>query len=211
MELIRTKSAEEIEATSDILREAGVPFRVGGTGAGFDASEIGRSDFPADIFVTVSDTDFDRAREALEKVYMESELPEDHFLNFASDSEICEMLSLPSEWAAFDIAHARKLAVQRNIDQTVIATRSAQRVADLSGGRIVPRTQWVYGWASACFGGVIGIAMGYAIAYMKDKTPDGEFYRYDQASRKIGFRLMIFSLFMLAATRLAYVIYMDLR
>lgn len=207
IELLRSKSADEISAVSHLLTEASVPHRVSDTKAGFDITEIGRGDDPSDILITVEHSDYENARQVMEQSYSESDLPEDHFLHSASDHELLEILSCSAEWSAFDVAHARKIACQRKLDTSTLAAKKEERIDILRQGKPAPRYLLYLGWGTAFLGGVISIGIGYSLAYLKETTPEGEFPAYDESSRKIGRKMMFFGLFMLVAVRLLWVLY----
>ena len=211
IELLRSKSQEEVYATSQILTEAGVPHKVTSNSAGFDITSIGRTDFPSDIILTVAHSDYNHARDVMENVYSETTLPEGHFLISASNEDILDILSSPAEWSAFDVAHAKRIGKERGIDTNDIKSKTKERVIRLHNGKSPSHWLLILGWVTACLGGVIGIGIGYSLAYMKDNSPEGEFYTYDEQSRKIGRRMMYFSLFMLVATRLLWILYSDAR
>lgn len=191
-ELVRTKSSDELAAVVETLTTAGVPHRVSSTRAGFDIAEVGRGDYPADMMVMVSRTNLQAARSALEGSFSETELPADHFLHTAPDEEILEILSAPADWDPFVVVHARRLAVERDIKPAEITVKSAEQIQALEAGR--PAAQWhlVLGWVSVALGGIIGMGIGYSLAYMKEVHAEGEFYTYDARTRELG-RWMMWS------------------
>jgi hypothetical protein len=207
LEILRTSNAEEVELAGEVLTTAGIGHTVSSSRAGFDYSAIGRSDVPPDLILTVAREDYTTVSAALEQAFSASELPDDHFLRTASDDEVLAILASPGEWSPFDVAHARKLASQRNLDPAILTVRQAERREALERGKSAPHWLLILGWASAFLGGVIGIGIGYSLANMREKTPDGDFYTYDEVSRRIGRRLLFFSLFMLVAVRLLWVLY----
>ncbi|MCW3109501.1 MAG: hypothetical protein JWQ09_4007 [Segetibacter sp.] len=55
---------------------------------------------------------------------------------------------------------------------------------------------WIYvGYASAIFGGLFGIIIGWTLAYFKKTLPDGQrVYVYREEERKHGNRMLIISI-----------------
>ena len=192
---------------AEILTTAGIPHQASGTQAGFDIASIGRADVPADILITVESQDYSKARHALEEALAESELPEGHFLCSASNDDILDMLASPGEWSSFDIAQAQKLARQRNLSLEHLHQKQSEHVAAAMRGKPAPTWLLVLGWSASLLGGVIGIGIGYSLAYMKEQTPEGGHFTYDEPSRKAGRYMLGFSLFMLVAVRLWWVTY----
>ncbi|MBB5037964.1 hypothetical protein [Prosthecobacter dejongeii] len=200
-ELVRTKSGDELAAVVETLTTAGVPHRVSSSQAAFDITEVGRGDYPADMMVMVSRADLHAARLALEGSFAETELPADHFLHTASDEEILEILSVPADWDPFVVVHARRLAADRDIKPAEITVKSAEQIQALEMGRPAARWHLVLGWFSVLLGGIVGMGIGYSLAYMKESHAEGEFYTYDLRTREIGRWMMWSGVVMLVVWR----------
>lgn len=185
-ELVRTKSVDELAAVVETLNLAGVKHRVSSTKAGFDISEVGRGDYPADMMVMVEREDVKAARAALEGSFTETPLPEDHFLHSSPDEEILEILAAPNEWDPFVVVHARRIARERDLKLVVEEAKSAEYLQALAKGKPAERWHVILGWISVVLGGVVGMWIGFSLAYDKDSHEEGDFYSYDAPTREMG-------------------------
>ncbi len=189
VEFFRSKDPDALKHVVTVLDEAGIAHQVITEEGGFDFTSIGSGeDFEA--FITIRTTDHDDARDALEADSLNSDLPADHHLLHSSDDELMEVITHASEWSAFDVAHARRLLSERGVDSTKLEEERAQRVALLKKGNPAPKVLILLGWIFSLLGGAIGIAIAWFLSQTKDKTPDGEYYRYDQASRQTGEKMV---------------------
>lgn len=222
-ELLRSTSQEEVSSTAELLAAAGVPHKVSASRTGVEFTEIGRGATPREYFITVHEGDYQQAREALESVYAKTKLPPGHFLLSATDEDVLEVLGSPSEWSPFDVAHARIIARERGIKETEIQAVHEVRLAGPRHGRKAPRTLIIYGYVSALLGGlnpigVLGVLGGVSAFYAglalltsKERTPDGEFYRYDEASRLAGRRILVLLVIMFVMTQFVLAAYFATR
>ena len=185
IELSRSRNGDTIQDIKEILNEAKIPCRVGSTATNFDITEIGMRRDP-ELIISVRRLDFSAAREAMEEEYLKIELPSDHYLLSSSDEEIAEILGQSTEWGPFDVAHARKLAEERGIDPIEIQKKKDERMDKLRQGKPVSRVLILLGWLFSVLGGIVGIGIAWSICYMKEKTPEGDFYTYDERSRELG-------------------------
>lgn len=199
-EVMRSGSMEEIRTASEVLDVNGILYQVSNVGAVFDVTTIGSQPLN-DYFIKVADSDLESARSALENHYTAKDLPRDHFLRTATDEDIVEILASPLDWDAFTVAHARRSAATRGINPDVIKGKTDERIIekrkDIKVGKAAPTWLLVFGWGCALLGGLIGIGIGYSLSYMKEETPEGRFYTYDESSRRRGGQLLIFSVVML--------------
>lgn len=222
-ELLRSTSQEEVASTAELLSAASVPHKVSSSRAGAEITEIGRGAAPREYFITVPEGSFQQAREVLESAYAGTKIPEGHFLHTATDEDLIEVLSSPSEWSAFDVAHARRLARERGIADTVIEAGREVQLAAPAHGRKAPWTLITYGYVSALlsgvnligplglFGLVSALLVGLALVNYKERTPDGEFYRYDEASRRAGIRILVLMVIMFCMTQFVLAAYLGSR
>lgn len=185
-ELLRSTSATEIQAARDVLKLAGIACRIAGTKAGFDIMEIGRDGGPSDHLLLVAAGDLKQASEAMEASFANTPLPEGHFLATATDEEVLEVLAAPEDWSFFDLAYARRLARERQINAADVAGKRTAHVAELKEGRPAPAMLVRLGWILALTGSGLGILIGVALVISTEKTPHGEFPKYDRASRESG-------------------------
>ena len=185
IELSRCRDGDTVAEIKSVLEAARVPYRIGSTATNFDITTIGSGSDP-EVIISVRRDDFPAARAAMEVEFLKVDLPSDHYLLTFSDEELAEILGKPSEWSPFDVAHARKLAEAREIDPEDIKRQSEERVERLRRGKPASGTLLFFGWLFTVLGGLIGIGIAWSICSMKEKTPEGEFFTYDERSREIG-------------------------
>ena len=185
IEFFRSQDPGALKHVISVLDDAGIAHQVITEEGGFDISSVGSGeDFEA--FITIRTSDHSAARKGLEADSLESELPADHHLLSSSDDELIEVVTHASEWSAFDVAHARRLLTERGVDLTKLEEERDQRIARLKKGKPAPKALILFGWVFSILGGLIGLAIAWSLSNTKDKTPDGEFHRYDETSRKTG-------------------------
>ena len=103
------------------------------------------------------------------------------------------------------MAHARRLIGERAIDLKKVEDKRAEHLRQLRQGRPASKQLILLGWVFSVLGGLIGLGIGWSLAYMKEKTPDGEFFTYDEESRVIGKNML-----RLAATVIAIAVLLRL-
>jgi hypothetical protein len=126
------------------------------------------------------------ARAAIESTYLNSKLPENHYLLTSTDEELVEIVAQSSKWSAFDVAHARRLISERGIDLKKVEDKRAEHLRQLRQGQPASKKLIVVGWLFSILGGLVGIGIAWSLSYMKEKTPHGEFFTYDEKSREVG-------------------------
>lgn len=204
IELNRCRDAESVSETTEPLDVAKILYRVGSTAVNFDLSKIGTGDDP-EVIISVRREDYAAARAVLEEEYSKFDLPDGHYLLSSSDEELAEILAKSSEWNAFDVAHARRLAVERDIDSESIEKKKEERIQKLKEGKPASKklllTGWIFsfttllGWVGGLLwlSGLIGIGVAWSLCYMKEKTPDGDYYTYDFKTREFGKPMLFLS------------------
>ena len=185
IELLRCHEGESLANLKRVLDEAGIPYRLASTAPVFDIASIG-SGHEAQVIVSVERGDFRRARAALESDALSTDLPADHHLRGFETFELEEILAKESEWSPFDVAHARRLLTERGIASQAVAKRKEAWLEEMRKGKPAPVWLLLLGWASALMGGVIGLAIGLSLCYMKENTPDGVFPTYNAGARENG-------------------------
>ncbi len=183
VELSRCRDAENVSETTDILDSKNIPYKVGSTASNFDITTIGSGSNP-EVIISVRRADYAAARSAMEEEYLSIGLPDDHYLLTSSDDELADILGKPEEWNSFDVAHARKIASDRGIDEALIHLKKSQRIEQLQRGKRASNELVFFGWLFSLFGGVIGVGIAWSICFMKEKAPEGEFFSYDEESRE---------------------------
>ena len=125
-----------------------------------------------------------------EREYLKKDLPTDHYLLTSTDDELVEILARPSNWCGYDVAHARRLVVQRGIALEKVEEKKAEHVHQLRRGQRASKKLIIFGWIFSVVGGVIGLGIAWSLISMKEKTPHGEFFTYDEESRVIGRKML---------------------
>jgi hypothetical protein len=201
LELSRCRDGESVEDTKSVLDAAGIAYRLASTAPCFDLSSIGTGSDP-EVIISVRSVDYEAARTAMEEDFLKVDLPDDHYLLTSSDHELAEILGKPSEWSPFDVAHARRLALERGVDLEQIESQKRHRLEKLKRGKPASRKLLLAGWIFSALGGFFGVGIAWSICYMKEKTPEGEFYTYDARSRDIGKGMLFFSILVLCLAAL---------
>ena len=199
-ELQKFRESSEAKEVANLLEQAGVNFTVSNTSRAFDVSQIGGlggDSSDEGILIAVRESDFESARSILEASYLSTPIPDDHYLITASNEDLAEILATPDEWSPFDVVHARSMMSKRGIDLELIEEKKQKRIEALKSGK--PASNWLIwgGWAGALTGGLIGVGIAWSLTSMKEKTPEGEFYTYDDRSREIGKKMMSVSIVVL--------------
>jgi len=189
VELQRCNDAERLERITRILDSAGIAYRRSALPEMFDLGKIGAGE-NAQVIINVSRKDYAMARAAMEGEDLKTELPANHYLLTSTDDELVEIVAHASEWSAFDVAHARRLISQRGVDLKKVEDKKAERLRQLRQGQRASKKLIFFGWVFSVLGGLIGLGIGWSLAHMKDKTPEGEFFTYDEESRIIGKRML---------------------
>jgi hypothetical protein len=190
VELQRCRDPESLAQITRILDAAGIAYQRSSLPPMFELSKIGAGNDDAEVILSVPRNLYAAARAAMESEYLKISLPENHYLLTSTDDELAEIVGQSSEWSAFDVAHARRLISERGIDLKKVEDKAAEHLNQLRRGR--PASKWLifFGWLSSVLGGVIGLGIAWSLCHMKEKTPHGEFYTYDEKSRAIGKKML---------------------
>ncbi len=182
IELTRCYDPESVVEVQGILQQEAIAFQLGSTDATFDSTHIGSGGDPVVIF-SVAASDYSLAREALESYSLKTDLPPNHHLQEASGDEIVDILANSRDWSPFDVAHARRIAGERGIDLQLVRRGQEESRASVENGKAASKTLVFFGWLFSLGGGVIGIGIAWSICFMKEKTPEGDYFTYDKQSR----------------------------
>jgi hypothetical protein len=189
VELFRSQDPGAVQQVLDVLDHAGITYHLIGGEGGFDFASIG-SEEPEERIINIEVSDLEAARAVLEEDSLKVDLPKDHYLLQSSEEELIEIVTHSSEWSPFDVAHARNLLEKNGVNTAELAEQQAVRIAGLKLGKPASKGLVFFGWLFAVLGGVIGIVIGYSLSKTKDKSADGEFYRYDEDSRAWGEKIL---------------------
>ena len=204
--LIELQSCRDIESLDDIknlLKKAGIPCKVASTSGNFDMSAIG-SDSNDHMIVSVRMENYNEARAVMEAESLKTELPEDYYLLTSSDDELIEIVGCSTEWSAFDVAHSKRLLQERDVDLTMIQGKKKLYLEELKRGKRASTKLLFFGWLFSFTGGLIGFGIAWSLCYMKNKTPEGEFFTYDSKSRKDGASMLFLSAVVIFAILVFY-------
>jgi hypothetical protein len=202
------RSAEEVEAVTLVLHEAGIPFRTGSNAVNFDLTQIG-TERDAQMIVTIRPGDMAAATTAVANAEQEGfEGPDkDHYFHGYRDDELAQVLVADFEWSAHDVATARAILQERNALPTEesIAEARDKYLELLRMGVQGNRFLLIFGFLIAIFAflpwgvfplGVVSCLIGWSFITMKKTDALGVTYHvYDEPSRKEGRVLVKFSIF----------------
>ena len=200
-ELQLFRSAKEAEEVVELLRSEGLEVRVSSTSRAFDVSQIGGlggDESDAEILVVVEESDFDSARELMERSYLSTPIPAGHFLEKVTDEDLVEIVGEQEDWSPFDVVHAKRLIKERGLDLELIEEKRVQRINRLKNGKRASKMLLCLGWLAAISGGLAGILIAWSLVSMKEKTSAGEFYAFDEYSRNVGAKMMRVSIVVFA-------------
>jgi len=191
------------EDTSNLTKEAlsvkGISFRVETMAPNSDLPTSGAGKTER-VMIKVRASDLDSARAALAVGSSKEDLPEDHFLQDASDQDLVDIVMTPSEWSPFDVGHANRLILEGGIDVEKIQKEKKQKIAELKEGKPVPGYLLFIGWASCLVIGLPAAIIGFSIHSWRKKTDFGTFYVYNERGRKVGAVLAVVGTVLIAAT-----------
>jgi hypothetical protein len=205
------RSAEEVEAVTQVLQEAGIPFRAASNAAHFDLTQIG-AERDAQIQISVRPEEMAAATKAVAEAEENAfEKPDDdHYFHDYEDYELGQVLVTDFEWSAHDVATARAILKDRGILPTEEAIKRSrdEYLATIRQGTQSSRILLGFGFIAATFGifnwgifpiGLISAAIGWSFMTMTKTDPLGVTYHiYDERSRKEGRVLYRYSLIVLA-------------
>ena len=199
VELQRSRDPTILKETTGLLDTTGIPYRCSALPQMFDIGKIGAGE-DAEVVVSVPRNQYAAARAAMESaVYLKEDLPDNHYLVTSTDEELVEVVAHSSEWSPFDVAHARRLIVERGIDTKQIEAKRAEHLRQQRLGKPASKELILLGWVFSVLGGLIGLGLAWSLCYMKEKTPDGEFFSYDEKSRAIGKKMLALAITVLVA------------
>jgi hypothetical protein len=112
-----------------------------------------------------------------------------------TDEELITIFTSPGDYQEEFVESVREELIVRNISITSYERQKEQnekrRSEELPKGRPGDPTYIIIGFIIACFGGALGILAGYMFSQSKHKTAAGNYYVYDEPTRKKGI-LMLF-------------------
>jgi hypothetical protein len=189
--------AELAKELGQRLEEGGIEYRSEDNRKFFDPS-FANNTLQYDIDIKVREDDFERANKVLGDFYQKSleNVEDDYYLLKFSDDELTEIVSKPDEWGHFDYQLAKKLLKDRGkeVNHEIAEQLKEQRIKELTKPE---KTDWVWlylGYSSAILGGIFGIVIGCAIAYLRKTLPNGQrIYVYEDNQRNHGIKMILIS------------------
>jgi hypothetical protein len=178
------------DALAETLRENGIEYIVQEQSSGFDPS-LSLSRAAIDYAIKVRPADFERINALLVEQEEENtgEVDKDYHLFTFTDDELMEVVTKADEWSTFDVVLARKILAERgkSISDETIAEIEEERLEQLKKPD-EPQTFWItLGYILAFFGGVLGVFIGWYLAYGKKTLPNGQrVYEYSEHDRRHG-------------------------
>jgi len=199
IEFQRFNDDEALQETLGALKSAGIPCRTGSTAPGTETAWTGTGHL-SQLILSIPASRYPEARRILGQQYVVIPLPADHHLHSASDDDLIEILSHETEWDPYDVAHARRIARGRNIDQEFIQNIASQRLSRLREGKQASRLlvigaillAIVAAWGMPLLS-AMALGIGWSLAAMKENQPEGRFPTYDAASRRTGKVICLFA------------------
>lgn len=181
---------EEANALVQVLDHHKIPYRIDTARPPVDMSfDPDRTQERILIFVPAGCVaDADRAQEFAVHSEPDFDIGEHHFQEF-SDEELLGVLYKSHEWNPADVLVARRLLADRGVEVSseAIAGKKEQLADAMRQPVKGPFFLVAAGYLLALLGGVLGIALGWSFATMKERDPSGrEFYKYDEGTRRDG-------------------------
>lgn len=183
------------------LKQNGINYLIENNQKFFDPSFANNTIDP-DIIIKLRSEDFVKAHKALDEYYQKhlENVEEDYYLFTFTNDELREIITKPDEWGHFDYQLANKILRDRGkeIPAEEAAFLKTQRIKKLAQPE-KEGSYWIYvGYFSAIFGGLFGIFIGWALAYLKKTLPNGErVFAYNENERKHGMTMLFISIFSL--------------
>jgi hypothetical protein len=182
-----------------LLEQHGIQHEVEESELSFNPSFVISNELSKNYAVKIKSVDF----ELVNRLLTESEtknidqVEPDHYLFSFSNEELMDILAKADEWSPFDYQLARKILTQRGVkvDDAQLADLHQSRIEDLKQPD-PPQTTWIIiGYIFALAGGILGIFIGWHLAFHKKTLPDGErVFGYNENDRKQGKRIFYLSI-----------------
>jgi len=172
VELARFRHGEGVEDTCEMLRKAGITYRLSTDVPAFDIASIGHGSAQGSMIVMVAADDERKAREALledARLAVRQGVSEDFHLRTWLDDDLKDLLKEPMEWSAYDVAAAESLLRERciifdppsyELPETVVAERAGKALRERRGTRVMLARL------------AVGLALGLAFMILRQRTDE---------------------------------------
>lgn len=182
-------------ASAEILSDAGVPSEIEDNSTLFEPS-FAFNKVEQDIALKLDPKDFEKADACMYAHFRKQvdEAPADYYLYAFNDQELREIIAKPDEWGHFDYLLAEKILSDRGTAPSTeqVAQLYVNRKTTLSRPAAATNAMIIGGYIMAVVFGILGIIIGYTIAFQQKNLPDGSrVFTYDGESRAHG-RIIIF-------------------
>lgn len=144
-----------------------------------------------EYLLKIDESEFEKAHTVLEKQaeWMIDHYPEDHYLFAFPDAELFELIEKSDEWSKEDVLLAGRILKKRgqDVSEQKIQALKAKRIEALRKP-VAGKNGWiVFGYLSACAGGLIGLLIGWTHWQSTKLDPAGKrCHVYDEKTRKSG-------------------------
>ncbi|MDH6252794.1 hypothetical protein M2347_002521 [Chryseobacterium sp. H1D6B] len=185
----------EAEDFASLLKENGVDALVVNNSLRFDAS-FANNEFNKEFLVKIESKNFQQAENLLTNYY-ESEIDNvepDYYLFSSTDDELTDMLKNSEEWNEFDIALAKKILKDRNIEINYNSIKKSREEKIIEQSKPDKAESWhlTAGYIVAFLGGFLGIFYGWFLMNHKKTLPNGtRIQAYGSNDRQHGKRILI--------------------
>jgi len=193
-------SDPELAATiASQLKAQAIDSRIVNEGPEFDPT-FANNNFEPTIHLKLRPDDFTKARRMLEHYYRGqlTDMDPDYYLFSFSDAELLDLVKNPDEWGPLDYALAKHIlaAHGKPISPEEEAGFQQKRINALATPE-KPQRRWIIvGYIAAFAFSILGLILGYILAYMKKTLPNGkQVYVYSSIGRNHGKRILIISAF----------------
>lgn len=143
----------------------------------FGADPLVPNQLDSKYFLKINQEDFPRAIEILKDLAEDQvkSAEENHYLYSFSDTELYDLLLKQDEWSEFDVELSKKILKERGkeVDAHVIERLNERRIEELAKQEN-PGVWVLAGYIFALLGGLIGIFIGWYLAYHERTLPNGE-------------------------------------
>jgi hypothetical protein len=129
-ELINYQTFSNLEEAShliDLLNANNIPFAIDDSAMRFDISAQHINPLQGGVIVKIQAADVEKADEIYSQ---ETESVDDHYLYSFSDNDIIDVIVNPQDWTEEEIALAKQISAQRNLQPTAELVKSLRKNTD---------------------------------------------------------------------------------
>lgn len=179
----------------EVLKENNIQNQVIDDSLNTDVTFAGNS-FDKLIEIRILPSDFVKANKAISESYdkLIEQFDGEHYLYDFSTKELLEVVSKPDEWCSFDIKLAQNILNKKGsiITDEKINEFQELRLKEISIPKEADKDIVAKGYAYSFVGGIIGIYIGYKLAFNKKVLSNGEIINtFNDTERKHGIYIMI--------------------